>query len=229
MNILKSSLVALAVVLSGNHSTYASIQVAAGDYVRVTDSLGGNGGVFEAQEVTGIGGSPVADSNSFFTFCVEVTETITLPGDYYVQAISSSASQSGNVLTDLARTIYSRFLGKALPAGAPTDEARYHNTVQMAIWREVTGLPVETLAGYIDFSGYDEPYLNELLGLEPLTGLGVSIMNLRGSSALNASYNQDLLIPLPPGSAEVPEAASILVWGVLISSVVAVANWRLQY
>jgi hypothetical protein len=221
MRLANSLFAALAIVLIADYSALASIQIQAGDYIRMTDGLGGRGGVFNTQETNASTSAFFGDS--FPTFCVEVSENVSLPGTYYVQALNSTASRSGNVLTPLAGWIYSNFLDGLLPhqAGlAPADTVNFNNSVQLAIWQQVinanpaTTTPISTSAlasSYIS-GGYNATWVSDILGISYSgSGHGVQIMNLRSSSAPNAAHIQDQLVR------NAPELTSLVVWSLLVS------------
>jgi hypothetical protein len=215
----------LLIVVTATQSARASIQIQAGDYIRMTDGLGGRGGVFNTQETNSTTSQYFGDI--FPTFCVEVSENVVVPGTYFVQSLSSTASNSGNILTDLAGWIYADFLDAVLPSQpAPTatnaTKTKFNNSVQIAIWYELLNhaVPKATLAAtYITGgpSNYDlvlvDTILASVASAHSGSGHGVQIMNLRSSNAPSAAYIQDQLVRNSP----VPEVASLIMWTLLIS------------
>jgi hypothetical protein len=216
-------LAALAVTLISVGTLQASIHIQAGDRIRMIDGKGGHGGVFYAQEK--VGSALIGDP--FATFCVEVAEHIALPGTYYVNTVTNKTSETNNVLQPLTAWIYSDFLDNRIPLFltgfvTPTTDiakAKYHNTVQLAIWMSIIPLPPstaqDTLDNYIDGSGYSQTWLNELLnhnyGYSTSDFRGVQIMNLL--TAPGGSKIQDQLVR------NTPEPTAFFVWALLIGSV----------
>ena len=206
----------LALMLIAAGAVQASIHIQAGDYIRMRDGNGGHGGVFWGQEKDASG----LVGDKFATFCVEVAEHIVLDRTYYVDDVSDTTS-IGNPLTPLAAWIYSDFLDNKLSSFLtgflPTDigTAKYHNTVQMAIWMSVIGLHETVADNYIDGSGYNAGWLNQLrthdYGYSSDDFRGVQIMNLL--TGPNGSRIQDQLVR------NTPEPAALFVWSLLIGSV----------
>jgi hypothetical protein len=221
-----SVMTALTVALIVPGALQASIHIQAGDRIRMVDGKGGHGGVFYAQEK--VGSALVGDQ--FSTFCVEVAEHIALPGTYYVNKVTNKTSETNNYLTPLAAWIYSDFLDNNLSSFltgfvSPTtdnDKARYHNTVQMAIWMSIIGLSQTQAASYIaDIPGANyysysttpsTPWLNELLNpsnynYSSSDFRGVQIMNLL--TGPGGSKIQDQLVR------NTPEPTALMIWALL--------------
>jgi hypothetical protein len=216
---------ALAVSFNTHDAARASIQIQVGDYIRMTDGLGGRGGVFNVQETNASTSAFLGDV--FPTFCVEVSENVALPGTYHVRNLGSTAALSGNLLTDLAGWIYADFLdgqlpSQPLPSASNSVKTKFNNSVQIAIWYEVLNHSVTTASLATTYitggsSNYDLPLVDAILASVGSAhsggGHGVQIMNLRASSALNAVHIQDQLVRNTP----VPELASFAVWSLLVS------------
>lgn len=210
----KTCLVVIA-TLATAVSAHASIHIQPGEYIRLTDGLGGRGGVFYAHEV----GAP---QDTFATFCVEVSETVSLPGTYFVENLGLVANKTGNNLTNLAGWIYSDYLDGVLP-GQPASTAtnaqkiKYNNSVQLAIWSQVQSAPPGDFTSYITggSTNYDLALVGTILSTtassHPGGGHGVQIMNLRTSSAINAGYVQDQLVR------NAPEFTSFVTWAMLLA------------
>jgi hypothetical protein len=201
---------ACALLLSFGNLCQASIQIQAGDYIRMNDGPGGNGGAFFANE-TNAGGIAVL-GDTFATFCVETSQYISLPGTYYVAGVGMTNTTGGN-LTPLAAWIYDGYLNNTLASFlggiSPSDigSAKYNNTVQMAVWMQVIGHTEASAAAYISGDGYSSAWLGQLLthnyGYAPTDFRGVKIMNLL--SGPGGSAIQDQLVRETQSAA--PEAA----------------------
>lgn len=212
----------MALVLGASISAQAAIDIQPGDYIYITDGPGGSGGVFNIQETNNLTHTSFS-GDIFPTFCVELSEHITLPNAYYVENLSNVADQTGNTLTVLAGSIYAEFLAGTLPnmplpAATFATKTTFNNSVQVAIWRQV--IPAASLASLVGAVGgdYNPVWYAAINGiaLNPLNG--VQIMNLRGSSNVHASYNQDLLVRNTPPETNVPEAAAMMTWGLIMIS-----------
>jgi hypothetical protein len=207
---------AVACTLIAPYSAQASIQIQAGDYIWMTRGPGGYGGVFNTQETNSNHSAVFGDV--FPTFCVEVSEHISLPGKYYVDSLGSTALNSGNVLTDLAGWIYADYLDGTLTNQAlwSQNPTKFNNSVQVAIWYEVLNhtISIATLGStYIQggTSNYDPVWVNSILTTtaHPNSNHGVQIMNLLTSPT--GGIAQDQLVR------NAPEAASLVVWSLLVS------------
>ncbi len=213
MRSVTSLFAAFVLVLIASSSAQAAIDIQATDYIFIENGLGSSGGVFDVQETNAA--HTLLFGDEFPTFCVEISENINPPGTYYVEALSNTADQSGNVLTDLAGTIYAEFLAGTLPHMEVS--AKFNNSVQLAIWTEViAGSTPASLASFI--GTYDLSWYNDILAISATPFHGVQIMNLRSSSASNANYNQDLLVRNTPPSTQIPEATAMLTWGLIMIS-----------
>ena len=151
------------------------------------------------------------------------SRSISPPRDYYVNGVTNKTSETNNVLKPLTAWIYSDFLDNKLPLFLtgfvpPTtdnDKARYHNTVQLAIWMSIIPLPQSTLDNYIDGSGYSQTWLNELVdpsnyAYSSTDFRSVQIMNLL--TGPGGSKIQDQLVR------NTPEPTAFIVWALLIGS-----------
>jgi hypothetical protein len=227
----------LAIVLSANCTTRASIQIdiQPGDYIHMTDGVGRHGGAFNAQEVDS-NGSPVG--SGFETFCVEFSEFVTLPRTYYVKSLGGSATASGNVLTAKAGWIYSYYLDGLLPyqnipLNQPNLREKFNNSVQLAIWMEVANANPVNIANNIQWTaaqlasiyiqgGYMQSWVDAFLGISYSGDHGVQMMNIRASSTSSGTQGhiQDQLVrnTVPPTGA-IPEPTALIVWSLLMGSV----------
>jgi hypothetical protein len=229
MRSFKLIVAALAIVFGARCNALASIQIQAGDWIRMTDGIGRHGGVFHAQETNSTTSAFFGDS--FQTFCVEFSEFVTLPRTYYVKSLGAAATASGNVLTNKAGWIYSNFLDGLLPyQNTITNATRemFHNSVQLAIWLEVANNnPANIAIGkqwiaadlariYIQ-GGYDQGWIDAFLGITASGDHGVQMMNIRASAAEGAGHIQDQLVRNTRGM--IPEPSALIVWSLLVGSV----------
>lgn len=226
----------MAIMLGVSYPANASIQIQPGDIVRISDGPGNNGGRFDAYETSNFS-STNQINDLWYTFCVQVTETITLPGNYQVASLSNNSVLSGSTLNgaaNLAATIYAQYLDGTLMKNATTqmvaadrNDAVFNNSVQLAIWSGVYGLArtdsfIASHIGTFDATMVDYWLTGGGVVFNPNTG--VKIMNLVNSSGNNV---QDLLVRnTGGGTGEVPEAATLVVWGLLASCAALVSSKR---
>jgi hypothetical protein len=245
MSSIKLLCAALAIVVGAESTADASIEIQAGDYVRMTDGAGGLGGVFYARETNSSTSNFFGDT--FATFCVETAEHIGLPGTYYVRSLSTRTSETNKDLTPLAAWVFADFVDNKLPLfltgfmPSHVGTAMYHNTVQMAIWRSIIGLTEAQAASFItDIPGpnYSSTWLNQLLNpanyaYSSSDFRGVQIMNLLTKPS--GSKIQDQLVrntppppppPPPPPEEVIPEPAAFVVWGLLFGLTLSASRQR---
>lgn len=216
------------IVLATASPLSASIQV--NDVVRLSNGKGSPGGIFHVNDLN----DGPANSIEFDTFCVELTEYISFGTDYIVQGIGLQTVNGGKTLQPKTAWLYNSFLDGALSSFNPT-KLRDANALQLAIWLSI-GYLENDVRDEIGDSWYDTyfPVLSAKSWDADFSGSGwvgtgtVRIMNLVNS---NNGYNaQDQLFrdPTPPGGGvpSAPEAASFLIWGLIISCVTIVTGRR---
>lgn len=242
-----AAVAALVICLLGTVPASASIEFAgAGDKVRLYDGPGNNGGIFYV-DVDGKtsstapynGSSPYYD---FPTFCVEITEHISLGSQYSVSSISTQTVATGKNLGSFAAWLYTKFLSPTLGLGTGLTaltgwsggDAGDANAIQYGIWKSMgwtDGQITGALGGYdttllasMKFAYSNDATWTAGLGLGSLdsnwnngsTIGNVRVMNLigPGSSTANA---QDQLVWSPPlgPPPTVPEPVSFFVWSML--------------
>jgi hypothetical protein len=215
-------------------NTFGSIQV--GDVVYLTRGPGQVGGVFNVTDLT-------APSESFGTFCVEITETIHLGSNYryYVYDVSQSNHANGSgkpvlPLGSFAAWLYTQFRDSSsayhIPIAA-NDPAKNQkaNALQLGIWRSMgyTDSEIDQVVNWnfasldLYLADWSIDYLND--SSWPKTGdyTGrVAIMSL--ATALNAdgtpragSLAQDQLV-----WTHTPEPGALLVWAGLMGAAGAI-------
>jgi hypothetical protein len=223
----------------------ASVQV--GDSVKLTrgTNQGTGGGLFDVDDLNDAG------ALDFKTFCVEITEHISLGSTYYVYGISNHNDKNGGLgirtLGTTAAWLYTQFREGDIVLNSRNEE----NAMQLGIWR---GMLDGSNVGYTDasilaavgsFAGWQvsgniNPALNTILNGwfttlaadftawqahgANYTG-GVQIMNLKTSPT--GAYSQDQLIweEVPQDLRTAPEPAALAVWTGLAGVAMLVA-WR---
>ena len=207
----------------------ASIQP--GDFIKMYDRIGAPGGIFEVDDQTN------PDTSNFYTFCVEVSENITFsPDQYKVASLGITTVATNKTITDYTAWLYSSFLDGTFNSGTFNSSSLLDvNALQLAIWLSV-GWNTSVIDDYIT-SSWITTYSNHLatkpwkpggtgagsFANSGWTGLGgVQVMNLLGEDSQGnyTKYAQDQLIRIPPPGGIVPsapEAASFVVWSLLVS------------
>jgi hypothetical protein len=230
---LKIAAIALAVLIAGPATSWASIEV--GDEITLGNGIGGPGGIFIIDNLT-----DAAEPN-FDTFCVELFEFINFGPTYVVDGIGLTAQLSNRPLGTFAAWLYSRFLGvggtlTGFNAADPLDV----NAVQRGIWGggdavdaayPGMGYTSAQINPYINAAQHDAALLASLktqydsdVANFLWAGTGdIFIMNLvRKSTGLPA---QDQLVRIPPiTQPPVPEPLSLVVWSMLAACVGATAR-----
>jgi hypothetical protein len=254
---LSAACFALAFVSLVANSACASIEFAqTGDDVIFHDGPGNRGGVFYVDVVGKTSSSSPYDGTPTFydfpTFCVEITEYITLGSEYNVANISNTTVLSNKTLGSLAAWLYTEYLKPVLGvgpgitaiAGWGGDAAKDANAIQYLIWKSMGWDDTGSFGGVL--GSYDSTFLTNLraayaadvawtgAALEDAnwnrgtyTG-NVAIMNITGP--VPGDHNaQDQLVWIPPGGGGfpgVPEPISGVVWSLLAMGAMCVSSRR---
>jgi hypothetical protein len=241
--LLAAAAAALVVCLATSIPARASIEFAAqNDLVILHDGPGNNGGIFYV-DVVGSSSSPLIGGYDFPTFCVEITEHISLGSQYKVNTISNTTVLTGKTLGSFAAWLYTEFLkpyqglgaGISGLSGWVSDNA-HANAVQSLIWKSMGWTPTQIAGAMVTtpdaafITVLENAYAGDLLwtnGASPdaygnrgtYTGK-IAIMNLIGPYPGSTANAQDQLVyddtihgPPPPGA--VPEPISVVVWSLL--------------
>lgn len=230
---IKRFLACAAILLGIVSPVSAAIQV--GDMVTLRDGVGAPGGIFKLDDLNDP--NPISQNYDFLTYCVEVSEFIGFsPNQYKVGSVGTVTKASGKTITDYTAWLYTSFLdntfyGTSFNANNMADA----NALQLAIWMSVgwglTGTG-PTIDDYISSSWITTTY-NHLTskpwkpggtgtgsfaasGWTPGNLNGVQVMNLYGGASFTQNA-QDQLFRIPPttGTPPAPEAASVMIWGLL--------------
>lgn len=181
--------------------------VAVGDYITITDSVGGSNGLGGGAFNVAIGSGPVL----FDTFCVEMLEHIIIGQSYWIGGITSGAVNGGvggspDPISSQTAYLYAQW--EQLPSAGKTDATA--NAYQLAIWafeQEYTNPPTDTAA--LDLYNAAKTAVGSSTSL-----YGVQVLNLyttRSACSTGWCYSglaQDLLVYTP-----VPEPATMLLFG----------------
>jgi hypothetical protein len=217
--------VALVCLCLGAVTAHASIEVAQGDDIRLYRGPGNAGGVFYVDVLgKGVSTSPY----DFSTFCVQLSEFITLSSVTYDVASITKNTVAGNVpLGSFAAWLYNRFLNGLITISDDQDA----NAVQVGIWRSMG-----YLSGGDGTSPVGSNYDAALLGSKTsptagtLTALYYADVAWTGSAVVDAngnkgSYTGDIFImnlkDLAGNDAQdqlvrhMPEPMSLVVWSFL--------------
>jgi hypothetical protein len=210
----------------------ASIVVAAGDDVKLYRGPGNSGGVFYVDVLgEGVSTSPY----DFDTFCVQLSEFISLGGPAYDVYSITKSTIAGNVsLGSFAAWLYNEFLDGGIAIANNQDA----NAVQVGIWRSMGYLgggdatsPVGANYDAVLLASLDTAYAADAAWAAQAVDINgnktgnISIMNLKTLSGDNAQ-DQLVRMPPPPGNTPVPEPLSIAVWSLLAMCVGSVSTQR---
>lgn len=247
--LISAAVAALAMVGPSSLVARASIEFAkVGDTVILHDGPGNNGGVFYVDVVGRSSTSPpyngLNPNYDFPTFCVEITENISLGSSYKVSGISTVTVATGKVLGSFAAWLYTRFVeqttgvgaGFASIAGWGGSAAEDANAIQRGIWKSM-GWTDSQINGAL--GAYDSTFLTNLKtayqadtawtglpanatpdgnwNLGSYTGM-VRVMNLIGPTPGTGNAQDQLVLVTP-------EPGTLLVWSGLLG-VAVVASRR---
>lgn len=122
---MRNILMGLALTLALTAPSWASIEIGHAVQFSRGSQLGSGGGVFDAT-------SPLNEFAAFKTFCVELTEHISLGSTtYYVYNIGTTNNLGGKTLGSMTAWLYTQFReGDIVPVGANAE-----NALQLGIWR----------------------------------------------------------------------------------------------
>lgn len=122
-------IVVAAVALSLNSAN--ALPVSPGQQIKITDAGGTGGGEFTVRN----------SSNSilFYSFCIELSETIALDTLYTIDTISKSAVKGGiggnpDPISDKTAWLYSNFVAGTLAGYSKFSATQGENALQHAIW-----------------------------------------------------------------------------------------------
>ena len=128
--------VSIVITASLTSASPASFEVLVGDTVKLTDGPGGPGGIFHVDI------ERTAEIPDFDTFCVELTEHISLNTKYYVSAVSQTTHDTNKVLQPQAAWLFTQFIdGLGVSDWSATGiagfayDAMHANALQLGVWR----------------------------------------------------------------------------------------------
>jgi len=220
-----------ALVALGSFSTFAY-----DGKINIADQSGlgtGSGGAFKATIVSGLtdaktGGVPghAVGANQFLTFCVELDEFLTLPGNGYDVNVSTSADRggantnSGDPISAGTAWLFSKFTDGTLTTVLTF---AYNNAggnqLQDAIWwleqeltGNATGTPFEYLVKAATGGANEAAYLaaRSVNSTDPR----VKVLNMYNGPASTSvggiNYNQDVLVVVPEPSTYIAGGLALL-------------------
>jgi hypothetical protein len=240
--------VALIVSLVGSLPVFASVQ--AGDVVKLTRPAplhGTSGGEFLA-EVDNNDVDALFNNGSFNTFCVQLSENISLGSSYKVLSVGTTTVSGGVQLGSFAAWLYTSYLNNGL--GIVVDTQQEANTIQIGIWKSMGYLgnignsfsginttPIGTNWTSSLLSTFESAYAAAIAGSSWTGGAAdnygnvgvytgdIKIMNLVTIPGNANAQDQLVRIPTPPGGgAPVPEPMSMVVWSFLALCVAGVSR-----
>lgn len=186
--------------------------IATGDKVKLADEPGAN-----ATSGTGTGGAfrlttQNSPTDSWVTFCLEVTETFTYNTSYYVKvnsgAMNGGAGGAVNGFDPLDnRTAFAYWTYRQQLEGLPTGTSWAGADMQYYIWFMEQELP--TLKGS---SSAIDTWVNANIGNWQNNGQ-VVVLNLYDSMDRNGNFSGNRQDQLALGPVQVPEPASMLLLG----------------
>lgn len=198
----RSAIVAVGLVAWAAAAQAAPIE--AGDTFRVTGGGSIRGGEFAITSTT----TPAA-FDPFITFCIEVAQTISVPGGPYTVAALAKQTSTGTALSGGAAYLYTQFAAGTLTGYS----AAKQNALQAALWKfqgydAFAISPGVTVASYVAGSADAQGYLN-LAGAQAwqaanTTGRVFVMQNVNAQGV----HKQDFLMVQP-----VPEPASLALLG----------------
>jgi hypothetical protein len=228
-----TKLVVAAVILLGCAGPL-SASIVVGDLIKLSDGVGSPGGIFKVNDLND---GPLG-SIEFETFCVEITEFISFNTKYAVQSIGLTTIQGGKTLSSYTAWLYNSFLDGTLNNFNPLSMMDA-NALQLALWKSI-GYSQSNINTYIGTSWYNtynpvllaktwETNFNADVTSGAWVGVeGVRVMNLRkvDTNGNYTNYAQDQLVRFPPPTRQqpVPEATSLVIWGLLVSCGAIVAG-----
>ncbi len=180
--------------------------------------LGGQFGVVDPGNAAGFG------FNYFVTFCVEVTESITSNGKFYVTAIANQNS-TGKLLGNQAKYLYAQFRNGTLPNFSYASDTDA-NSLQYGIWLGMgyTHGEIQSAIGSSTANSYQSSWNNRSANWlsafdnDSFVDPGVRVMQL-GDTKGGPGNRQDQLVIIP-------EASTIAVWSMLSLVGLAAYRWR---
>lgn len=225
-SLFAAALVALVASLALSVPARASIQVVPGDDVKLYRGPGTSGGVFYA-DVLGKGSS--VSPYDFSTFCVQLSEYISLGATYDVYSITKNTVSGGVPLGSFAAWLYTKFLAGGISILNDQDA----NAVQVGIWRSMGYLPggdgtspiggnydalligsrVAPAVGTLTYQYYNDLAWTGVAAIDANGNKGsntgdIWIMNLK---SLDGADAQDQVVQIP----HMPEPMSLVVWSFL--------------
>lgn len=210
--------------------------VVPGDDIKLYRGPGTSGGLFY---VDVLGKGATTTPYDFGTFCVQLSEYITLGATYDVYSVTKNTVSGGVPLGSFAAWLYTKFTMGAISILNDQDA----NAVQIGIWRSMgylsggdgtspiggnydallLGTKTGPLAGTLTYQYYNDLAWTGAAAIDAngnkgtYTG-GVYIMNLKGLDGSNA---QDQLVR------HMPEPISFLVWSLLAMCIAGCGRRRL--
>lgn len=181
---LKSTFVlaiVMLVVATTSPNARCGFNVVAGDFVKLRDGPGSPGGVFHI-DVVGRG-----TTTDFDTYCVELTEHVSLSKTYYVESVGLVTKQGNRQLGAQAAWLYTQFLDQNtlslagfnfnlvnMPSINPTLAKKQSDALQLGIWR-----------GMLD--QFNNPYTD--MDIKNLSGWSLSYINTLTTTYLDLTDN----------------------------------------